>query len=98
MTDDMNRIELTLLLTLGAAIVAHAGRITGELGYAVGDDERRAIALKVEDVLTDVIVGMRAPGPRATLDEIAQVQHEIAMGAVVAVLGEPPAPAPKTQN
>ena len=93
MTNDMNRTELTLLLALGSAVVQHAGRITTEAGYAgVTDEQRRTIALRIEDVLTDTIVGMRSEGPAPTLDELAQVMQEIAASVVVSVLGDPQAP------
>ena len=93
MTDDMNRIEIALLLSLGLAAQAHAGRIAKDAGYRdVGTDEMRAIALHIEDTLSDVIIGMRAPGPVPTVEEIAELMRVVAMGAVVAILGEPPAP------
>ncbi len=88
---DLNRAEHTLLLSLGAAIVARAGRIAAEARYPdVTSEDLGAITIAVENFLTDIIIGLRAPGPHATLAEIAQVTQEVAMGAVVKILGEPP--------
>lgn len=95
MTDDMNRAELALLLSLGAAMVARAGRITTEARYPNATTEQiSAIGRKIEDILTDIIIGMREPGPPPTLEEIAQITDEVAMGAVLAILGDPPQPPP----
>lgn len=92
MTDDMTRTEIALLLSLGTAAVAHAGRLAAELRYReVGADEMGAIGLHIEDTLTHVIVGLRVPGPGPTLDDVAELMREAAMGAVLAILGEPPA-------
>lgn len=93
MTHDMNRTEIALLLALALAAQAHAGQIAVQARYRdVTPDEVRAIMMRIEDVLTDVIVGMRAPGPAPTPDEIAEVVRTVAMAAVEKVLGEPPAP------
>ena len=90
-TTDMTRAELALLLSLGSATVAHAGRLATEARYRdVDENERRAITMKIEDVLTDVIVGLRLPGPPPTTEDIAQIMHEVAHASLVAILGDPP--------
>jgi hypothetical protein len=95
MTDDMNRTEATLLLAFGLATQVHAGRVAAEAKYPpVAAADMRAIAMHIEDTLTAVIVGLREPGPMPTPEEIAETMRLVAMGAVLAILGEPPARTP----
>lgn len=91
MTDDMTRAELALLVSLGAAGMARAGRITAAAEYPqVTEDQLKSIAENLEDLLTDCILMMRAEGPVPTLLDVAAMTDELAAGAVIAVLGEPP--------
>lgn len=99
MTEELNRTETALLLSLGLAAQAHAGRLAAEAGYAdVDTDEVRALAMHIENTLRFVIVAMRQPGPTPTPEEIAETMRIAATGAVVAVLGEPPIPTTGAPN
>lgn len=94
-TVNLTRAEQTLLLALTLTTAQHAGKIVEALGYPeVTDAKRVAVLAKVEQVLADVVVGLRDPGPASTPEDLSLVMHEVAVNVVVAILGDPPTGAP----
>ncbi len=87
-TETLSRTEHALILAIGISSIRRMGEVVSELGYSKPNQEQKsAMFQKAERVLTEVVIGLRAEGPRVQADEFYVVIDEVATAAVRSVLG-----------
>jgi hypothetical protein len=86
--DQLSRTEHALILAIGISAIRRMGEVVNELGFEKPNQEQKnTMFQKAERVLTEVVIGLRAQGPRVQAQEFDVVIDEVATAAVRSVLG-----------
>jgi len=98
-TPELARAEQALVVSLVLACTHRAGRFTTERKYPEQSAaDRQAIFEFLEHHIITTVLGIRAPGPDVTMEELSLLVEEMGIAAVVDVLGEPPSQGAELQN